>query len=93
MRIPRLRLLRHWDRKKTSMRGCWLLIIEPRWPIVRFVFEESPDELRGIFPTKEDDTLDVVVEHFDRTKIGGDCVYPPIWHTDLCDVLLLWYKK
>ena len=90
MKIPRLRILRHWDRAETDVRGCWLLIIEPRWPIFRFWCEESLSELRGLFPTKEDDTLDIIVEHFDRTKFSGDCK-GAIWAVDLFD--LMWWKK
>jgi hypothetical protein len=69
----RLRLLRHWSRSKDSMRGHWLFMIEPRWPIVRFSSEEHLDELRTLFPTKDDHTLDVVLEHYKADKYHGSC--------------------
>lgn len=92
MEIPRIRILRHWDRTKTDMRGYWLLLIEPRWPIFSFCYEESLNELRGLFPTREDDTLDIVVEYFDRTKkpFAGGCK-KTIWATDLFETT--WWMK
>ena len=89
MRIPRLRILRTWDRAESNYTGYWLLLIEPRWPLVRFFSHEELNTLRELLPTKEDDTLDVIIEHFDQTKTSGDCM-GTIWATDLFGIMF-WY--
>ncbi len=81
MKLPRIRILRHWSVSEPIERGYWLLCVEPRWPILKFETLEFGNELP--FPPRDDYSFDIVVEHFEEKGSCGK----QIWAVDLSSIV------
>ncbi len=91
MEIPRIRILHTWADSNTNICGYWLLLIEPRWPIVNYSSATMEDNVHSLLRMKRKSTLDFIVEHFNRNAVNmGDCK-ETVWALDLED--LTWWQK